>query len=50
MIEFLAVLWCRTFHDNISRPVGNYYVCFECGRRYRTPWATETERGVYEQR
>ncbi len=41
---------CRTFHHGISKPVGTYYICFECGRKYRVPWATKTEPGVYERR
>lgn len=48
IIEFCGMLWCRLFHGNISRPVGTYYVCFDCGRRYKTPWAATTEPGVWQ--
>lgn len=30
--------WCRTFHEHISRPANNHYVCWECGRRHRIMW------------
>lgn len=30
--------WCHLFHADISRPLGEYYLCWTCLRRYYVPW------------
>jgi hypothetical protein len=34
MIEAIMRLWCRTFHHEITRPLGGQYGCLKCLRMY----------------
>lgn len=38
MIEAIAIWWCRTMHERISRPMHGQYQCWECGRKFDVAW------------
>ena len=46
-LDSVAVLWCRFAHDKITRPVGSYYCCLTCTRKYAVSWTDVIEPGVY---
>lgn len=41
MLERIAIFICRHFHQKISRPVRDEYVCLECGRRHPVLWSVD---------
>jgi hypothetical protein len=38
MIEAFMRLWCRTFHHEITRPLGGQYGCLKCLRMFEAPY------------
>lgn len=38
LLERWRMAFCRRFHRHISRPLGDYYLCFDCHRRWPVPW------------
>lgn len=43
LLERIAIIWCRHMHGSITRPVGSFYVCLDCGKQYAVPWARAEE-------
>ena len=38
MVKVFDII-CRLFHRNMTRPVHGEYICLDCGRKYKSPFA-----------